>query len=59
MAVIFTRSPQGAPLAVCVHLGWYLTVKDTVSSQRPVPVYTMASLTSLERPPRWTATPGR
>lgn len=56
---LFFRSPQGAPLAVCVHLEWYMTVKEAVSSQKPVPVFTMASPTSLERPQKWTATHGK
>lgn len=56
---LFSRWPQGVSPAVCVHLGWYLTVREAALSQRPVPVFTTASPTSLERPPSWTATPGR
>lgn len=56
---LFSRWLQDVFQAVCVHLGWCLTVREVASSQRPVPVFTMASLTSLERPLRWTATPGK
>ena len=59
IVTFLSRWPQGVSLAACVHLGWYLMVKDAASSQRPVSVITMGSPTSLERPPGWTATPGK
>lgn len=56
---VFSRWPQSAYLAVCVHLGWYLMVKEAALSQRPVLVFIMASPTTLVRPLGWTATPGK
>ena len=56
---LFCRWPQSVFPAVCVHLGRCLMVKEAALSQRPVLVFTMVSPTSLGRPPRWTATPGK